>query len=472
MDYDVIILGAGPAGYVAAIRCAQYGKKVAVIDPWHNGKVAALGGVCLNAGCIPSKALLDSTQRYAELKTLSEHGIMIDKATIDLDSMMQRKDQIVDKLVNGIALLFKRHGIEWLQGHGKLVGPHDVEIQPVDKNAPARTLQAESIILATGSRPAELPGIPYDGTHILHATHALSLRQIPKRLAIIGAGAVGLELGSVWNRLGTEVHVFEGLSNFLPFLDPRLSRQIHSHLTNETFQLTLGVKIEGANIDQDMVKLDVRAADGKLITHTAELLLVAAGRRPNTENLIAEDVGLAIAENGEITVDHQCRTNLENVYAIGDIVRGPKLAHKGSAEGRMVAALIAGQYDQIDYDCIPAVIYTHPEMAWVGLNEPQIKQQQIPYQIGQASFATNGRALAGGATTGMVKFFVEKNSSRILGAQIVGPEASLLIQEIVSLMEFSGTAEDLAAMIHAHPALSEVLHEAAEDCMGMAIHKA
>ncbi|MDZ7840213.1 MAG: dihydrolipoyl dehydrogenase [Gammaproteobacteria bacterium] len=473
--YDVAVIGAGPAGYVAAIRCAQLGFNTACIDDFKGGDgKPSLGGTCLNVGCIPSKALLDSSEQYHRIKhEFGIHGIQIKGASIDIGEMLARKDKIVKSLTGGITQLFKANKITSIHGHGS-IAKHSAEgcEVTVDNDGDKQTIQAAHVILACGSVPVDIPVAPVDQKVIVDSTGALSFQEVPKRLGVIGAGVIGLELGSVWGRLGAEVTILEALDTFLPAVDKQIARDAQRKFKEQGLNINMGCKVTGAKPGKNGVAVTYEDKDGE---HKSDFdkLIVCVGRRPNTENIADESVGLNFDERGFIQVDDQCRTSLDNVYAVGDAVRGPMLAHKGSEEGVAVAETIAGGHFHMNYDVIPWVIYTWPEIAWAGRTEEQLKEQGVSYRAGSFPFAAAGRALAmneGGS--GRVKILADSQTDRILGAHVVGPYASELIAEAVVAMEFEGTSEDLARIVHAHPTLSEAVHEAALSVDKRAIHKA
>ncbi len=470
-EYDVVVIGAGPGGYVAAIRCAQLGMKTACVESWLNeaGK-PALGGTCLNVGCIPSKALLDSSHHYAQLQEgLGEHGIEVAQVAIDIRKMMARKTKVVRTLTTGIAGLFKKNGVEWLQGHGSLMGNGKVLVTPITDATDAETVQARHIIIATGSVPAAIPPAAIDQKHIVDSTGALDFSEVPARLGIIGAGVIGLELGSVWKRLGSEVVILEALDDFLPAVDRQIAAEGLKTLTKQGLDIRLGARVENTRVADDKVTVSYSHQDGKR-QETFDRLVVAVGRSPNTRGLGAEEAGLERDPRGFILVDAHCRTNLDEVYAVGDVVRGPMLAHKASEEGVMVAERLAGQATEVDFNTIPLVIYTWPEIAWVGKTEEQLQAEGIPYRAGSFPYMGNGRARAMGEQTGMVKILAEEGTDTLLGIHILGASASELIAEATLAMEFVGCAEDIARTCHAHPTLAEIMHEAALAVDGRPIH--
>ena len=469
--YDVIVIGGGPGGYVAAIRCAQLGFNTACIEKRINKQdEPALGGTCLNVGCIPSKALLDSSWKYHEAQSsLADHGIKLGDVSLDLDAMHKRKDTIVRNLTGGIAQLFKANKVTWLQGSGQLKSGKQVEFTPLEGDA--QTLQAENIILAAGSVPVEIPPTPIDQKLIVDSTGALDLPEVPKRLGVIGAGVIGLELGSVWARLGSEVVVLEAVDTFLPTVDQQIAKDARKQFSKQGLDIRLGARVTGSEVKKNQVVVNFTDKDGDQ-QETFDRLIVAVGRSPYTEGLLSQDAGVSLDERNFVYVDSQCRTDVPGVYAIGDLVRGPALAHKAIEEGVMVAEVIAGEHTQVNYDAVPGVIYTHPEVAWVGKTEEEVKESGEAYKTGAVPFAANGRAMAAGETGGMVKFVADEKTDRILGMHVVGPQASELIQQGVVAMEFGATIEDLQLMVFGHPSLSETVHEAALAVDYKAIHVA
>ena len=469
--YDVIVIGGGPGGYVAAIRCAQLGFNTACIEKRINKQdEPALGGTCLNVGCIPSKALLDSSWKYHEAQSsLADHGVKLGDVSLDLDTMLKRKDTIVRNLTGGIAQLFKANKVTWLQGSGQLKSGKQVEFTPLEGDA--QTLQAENIILAAGSVPVEIPPTPIDQKLIVDSTGALDLPEVPKRLGVIGAGVIGLELGSVWARLGSEVVVLEAVDTFLPTVDQQIAKDARKQFSKQGLDIRLGARVTGSEVKKNQVVVNFTDKDGDQ-QETFDRLIVAVGRSPYTEGLLSQDAGVSLDERNFVYVDSQCRTDVPGVYAIGDLVRGPALAHKAIEEGVMVAEVIAGEHTQVNYDAVPGVIYTHPEVAWVGKTEEEVKESGEAYKTGAVPFAANGRAMAAGETGGMVKFVADEKTDRILGMHVVGPQASELIQQGVVAMEFGATIEDLQLMVFGHPSLSETVHEAALAVDYKAIHVA
>ena len=473
--FDVIVIGGGPAGYHAAIRAAQLGLKTACIDAWagKDGK-QALGGTCLNVGCIPSKALLDSSKQFYNIAhNLPVHGITVDNAKVDLGTFIGRKDKIVKQFTGGVAQLFKVNKITTFFGKGKLLKGNEVEITGSD--GAKQTISATNVVLAPGSVPIELPFAKFDGKYIIDNAGALDINEIPKRLGVIGAGVIGLELGSVWRRLGAEVTVLEALPDFLGVADADIAKVAQK----EFGKLGLDIKL-GAKLTKAEVKTTPKKGGEVHLTYTdkdgdhelvVDKLLVAVGRRAYTDGLLSADCGVKLDERGRIAVDEHCHTGVDGVWAVGDAVRGPMLAHKGFEEGMAVAEWIAGKAGHVNYDTIPWVIYTEPEIAWAGKTEKQLKDEGVPYKVGTFPFAAIGRAVAMNEAVGMVKMIAHAETDRILGVHMVGPGVSELIAECVVAMEFKGSAEDMARIIHAHPTLSEAVHEAALSVDKRAIHK-
>ena len=459
-SFDVIVIGAGPAGYPAAIRAAQNKLSVACVDEWknHDG-TAAFGGTCLNAGCIPSKALLESTELYHRAhEEFAVHGIKLSEIGLDLAQMQKRKAGVVRAMTQGIVALFKAAGVTGLQGHGRLLPGRKVEFTAHDGSR--RTLSARHVVLASGSAPMELRSTPFKAPHIVDSWGALEFEAVPKRLAVIGCGVIGLELGSVWARLGSEVVIIEALPDFLAFADQQLAREAARHFKKQGLDIRLGAKVSGASVSGNAVEITYGDAKGEQRV-AVDRLVVAIGRRPYTRDLLAPETGVQLDEHGRIKVDEQCRTGVENVWAIGDCVRGPMLAHKGKEEGVMVAELIAGRYGEMNYKVIPSIIYTAPEIAWVGLTEEQVKASGRAYKTGTFPFLADGRARAMEQAQGFAKIVAARDDDEILGVHIVGPLAGELIAEAVLAMEYAASSEDLQRTIHAHPTLSEAVHEAA-----------
>lgn len=469
-QYDVIVIGAGPAGYVAAIRCAQLGLNVACIDDYldERGKPSP-GGTCLNIGCIPSKALLESSHHYQQARhKFAEHGIRVGQLELDLATLQSRKQQVVRDLTGGIQSLFKANQVAFYAGRGTLKPNNRVQVTDHDNHS--TTLNAEHVILAGGSRPVELPFAPFDDKQVVDSTGALAFDAVPQRLGIIGAGVIGLELGSVWQRLGAEVVVLEAQASFLPDADTAIAKQANKLLRQQGLDIRLGTRVDAIHTGKT-VRVEYTDGQGSQSLEF-DKLIVAVGRRPNSENLCVSDLTLATDERGFVQVDDHYRTSLEKVYAVGDLVPGPMLAHKGMEEGMAVAEQIAGQFAEVDYDNIPLVIYTQPEIAWTGRTEQQLKDAGIDYTTGQFPFSANGRARAAGETDGLIKLLAEARTDRVLGVHMIGPQASELIGQAVIARAFGTSAEDLALTMFAHPTLSETFHEAALDVAGRAIHRA
>lgn len=467
--FDVVVIGAGPGGYVAAIRAAQLGLKTACIERYKGkeGKVS-LGGTCLNVGCIPSKALLDSSYKFHEAhEGFKVHGIDAPSVTIDVPAMIGRKDQIVKNLTGGIGTLFKANGVTLLEGHGKLLANKQVEVTGLDGQT--QVVEATNVILASGSRPIEIPPAPLVEGIVVDSTGALDFTEVPKRLGVIGAGVIGLELGSVWARLGAEVTVLEALDKFLPAADEQIAKEGLKILTKQGLNVRLGTRVTGSEVNGNEVTVTFTDSTGEQ-KQTFDKLIVAVGRRPVTTDLLASDCGVESDERGYIYVDDYCATSVPGVYAIGDCVRGLMLAHKASEEGVMVAERIAGHKAQMNYDLIPSVIYTHPEMAWVGKTEQALKAEGVEVNVGTFPFAASGRAMAANDTAGLVKVIADAKTDRVLGVHIIGPSAADLVQQGAIAMEFGTSAEDLGMMVFSHPTLSEALHEAALAVNGHAIH--
>ena len=466
--FDVIVIGAGPAGYVAAIRCAQLGLKTACVDDWKDSKGKfSLGGTCLNVGCIPSKALLESSEKYEQsVKEFSHHGIGFENVSFDVSVMQKRKNKIVSELTGGIKQLFKANKITQISGRAYLKPEHHVDVIDGDQTI---AISAENIILATGSSPVELDCAPLTDNKIVDSSGALEFDEVPKTLGVIGAGVIGLELGSVWRRLGSEVIVFEALDSFLPLADQQIAKEAQRQFKKQGLDIRLNTRLVSADVKNNKVQIHYKHEDDEQ-NLTVDKLVVAVGRSPNVEKIWDESVELLLDERGFINVNDQCETNVPGVYAIGDVVRGPMLAHKGSEEGVMVAELIAGQQREVNYDLVPSVVYTDPEIAWVGKTEEELKASGIGYNTGAFPFAASGRAKAMGNTAGLVKVIADEETDRVLGVHIIGPQASELIAQAVIAMELSSSSEDLAMMIFAHPSLSEAVHEAALAVNNQAIH--
>lgn len=462
--YDLVVIGAGPGGYVAAIRAAQLGLSVACIE-----KDPTLGGTCLNVGCIPSKALLESSEHYHQAQGgLEVHGVELSGVKLNLPSMMKRKSGVVEQLTGGIATLFKKNKVTRIEGLGRFAGPGSIEV--VVDGKVTQTLQAKKTIIATGSVPSSLPGLTLDGDRVGTSTEALSYPEVPKHLIVIGAGVIGLELGSVWARLGSKVTVLEYNSALLPFLDKDLGRLAARTFKKQGLDIILGAKVSGASVEGSTVAVSYTDAKGNEQSLSGDRVLVAVGRRPNTEGLGLDKVGIELDKRGRIPVNARWETSVPGVYAIGDVIEGPMLAHKAEDEGIAAAENIAGQHGHVNYDAIPNVIYTHPEIATVGKSEAELKAAGIPIRSGKFPFSNNGRAKALGDTEGAVKIHAHAETDRILGAQVIGPRASELIAEIVLAVEFSASAEDIARSTHAHPTLAEIVKEAALAVDKRALH--
>ena len=458
--YDVVVIGAGPGGYVCAIRAAQLGMKVACVE-----KRAALGGTCLNVGCIPSKALLHASERFEQAgHHLADLGVNVGPVTLDLKTMMKHKDSVVGANVKGIEYLFKKHKIDWLKGEGIVTAPGKVKVG-------SEEYAAKHIVIATGSDVVSLPGIVIDEKRIVSSTGALDLADVPKTLVVIGGGVIGLELGAVWRRLGSEVTVIEYLDRILPGMDGEVSREMKKILTKQGVQFKLETKVTGAKTTAKGVDLTVEAAKGgNAETLSADIVLVAVGRKPYVAGLGLDKIGVALDERGRIKTDHKFQTNIAGLYAIGDVIAGPMLAHKAEDEGVVLAEMLAGQSGHIDYNLIPGVVYTWPEVASVGKTEEQLKSEGVTYKVGKFPFMANGRARAMNATDGFVKILADATSDRVLGVHIIGPEAGTLIGEATLAMEFGASSEDIARTCHAHPTLEEALKEAALAVDGRPIH--
>ena len=469
MEYDIVVIGGGPGGYVAAIKASQLGLKTACVefDEDSSGKVK-LGGTCLNVGCIPSKSLLDSSYKFQQIsESFDEHGIKVSKPSYDLSKMMQRKDEIVTKLTGGVAHLFKHNKVESIHGKGKLISANEVEVTKA--KGKKEILKAKNIILATGSRPINIPSVPWNGTTVVGSSGALEFNKTPKKLAIIGAGVIGLELGSVWSRLGPHVDIYEAEKSLLPMLDDDISRLIDREFRKQNLNIHLGSFVKGSKKSRKGVSLEIEI-DGKVNSVDYEKVIVAVGRRPFTENLLSESINLSLDEKGFVPVNDFCQTSIDSVYAVGDIVRGPMLAHKAMEEGVMVAERIAGKRMEVNYDLVPSVIYTHPEIAWVGKTEKDLKAENIDYKKGSFPFSASGRALASGDSVGFVKMLADKETDEVLGVQIFGNSASEILQQGLIGMEFSASSEDFGLTMFSHPTVSEALHEAALAVNKKAIH--
>ena len=463
-QFDVVFIGAGPGGYIGAIRAAQLGFNAACIEGWKNPKGdMALGGTCLNVGCIPSKALLQSSENVEQIEhKFAEHGITAAGVKVDIGKMQSRKDGIVGKMTKGIEFLFRKNKITWLKGFGKFVSGGDTYTIEVANGDAKETVTAKYVVVATGSKARHLPGIAVDNISVCDNEGALALTAVPKRLGVIGAGVIGLELGSVWRRLGAEVTVLEALPTFLGPADESIQKEAWKVFTKEqSLNIKLGVKIEKVTQKKTGITVDYTDDKGLAQKLDCDKLIVSVGRVPNTDGLGAVNVGLKVTDRGFVEVDEHCQTNLPNVYAIGDVVRGPMLAHKAEEEGVAVAERIAGQKPHVDFNTVPWIIYTSPEVAWVGKTEQQCKAEGIAVKTGQFPFMANGRALGQGEPGGFVKIIADAATDRILGGHVIHAHASELIQEIVTAMEFKAASEDIARIVHGHPTLSEVVKEAA-----------
>ena len=460
--YDVVIIGAGPGGYVAAIRAAQLGFKTACIE-----SRGSLGGTCLNIGCIPSKALLQSSEKFTEAgHSFAEHGVKVGDISLDLGAMMSRKDKVVTTLTRGVEFLFRKNKIDWLKGKARIAAPGRMVLTGSDGGA--HEIEANSIIIATGSDSTRLPGIDIDEKRIVSSTGALSLDRVPKRLVVIGGGYIGLELGSVWQRLGARVTVVEVLDHIVPNMDRELGSALQRVLARSGIEFMLSTKLAGIGERQDGLVLELEGTGRQ--TLAADVVLVSVGRRPYTDGLGLEEVGVARDQGGRIIVDDGFATNVSGIYAIGDVIRGPMLAHKAEEEGIAVVERLAGQKSHVDYDAVPAVIYTWPEVASVGNTEEELKAAGVSYRTGKFPFTANPRARSNGYTEGFVKILAEAETDRVLGVHIIGPDAGTLIAEAALAKEFGASAEDIARTYHAHPTLSEALKEAALAVGGRAIH--
>ena len=462
-QFDVVVIGAGPGGYIAAIRAAQLGFNTACIDEWKNEKGGpAPGGTCTNVGCIPSKALLQSSEHFEQANHhFADHGIEVKGLSMDVAKMVARKNTVVKQNNDGILYLLKKNKISFLHGRGSFVKAVDGAYEIQVAGAAEETIIGKHIIIATGSNARALPGVPFDEVNILSNDGALNIGNVPKKLGLIGSGVIGLEMGSVWRRLGSEVTILEGLPTFLGAVDEQVAKEAHKAFTKQGLKIELGVKVGEIKSGKKGVSVAYTNAKGEAVSLDVDKLIVSVGRVPNTIGLAADVVGLALDERGAIVVDGDCKTSLPNVWAVGDVVRGPMLAHKAEEEGVAVAERIAGQHGHVNFNTIPWVIYTSPEIAWVGRTEQQLKADGVAYKAGSFPFLANGRARALGDTTGFVKFLADAKTDEILGVHIVGPQASELISEAVVAMEFKASAEDIARICHAHPSLSEATKEAA-----------
>ncbi len=473
--FDVVVIGAGPGGYIAAIRCAQLGLSVACIEGnaySNSDNQPRLGGTCLNVGCIPSKALLASSEQFENIMMHSkDHGINVEQVNLDLDKLLNRKNSIVEKMTKGIEFLFKKNKITFVKGFASFNQPQNlINSLTVDFNGNVSTILAKKVIIATGSKARHLSNIAVDNVNVCDNEGALKFKQVPKNLVVIGAGVIGLELGSVWRRLGANVTVLEAATSFLSAADSAVAKESLKLFTKQGLKFSFGAKITEVINTGNGAVVKYTDNEGNQVVINADKVIVSVGRIPNTENLNLANIGLTVDERGFIPVNKDCQTNTENVWAIGDVILGPMLAHKAEDEGVAVAERIAGQKPHIDYNCIPWVIYTSPEIAWVGKTEQQLKQDNVEYKIGQFPFMANGRALGMGHSDGFVKILADKNTDEILGVHIIAHNASDLIAESVVAMEFKAATEDIARICHPHPSLSEVVREAALASDGRALN--
>ena len=471
ISYEVIVIGSGPAGYVSAIKAAQLGKKTLCVEKWINANnQSVIGGTCLNVGCIPSKALLESSHKFIEAKeSFADHGITTKDLKLDLDTMMQRNNKIVANLSKGVGSLLTANGVDTLEGTARVLANKQIEL--TNHKGEKQQFSAENIIIAAGSEPVNIPSAPLTKDLIVDSAGALEFKQVPEKLCVIGAGVIGLELGSVWNRLGAQVIVLEALDQFLPMVDKDIAKETQKALSKQGLDIKLSARVTATQADTKNNKVIVTYQDvsgeQKIIV---DKVIVAVGRKPLTQNLLAEDAGVERDQKGFIVVDKQCKTKVPGIYAVGDLVRGPMLAHKGSEEGIMVAELIAGKHAQVNYEAIPSVIYTAPEVAWVGKTEQELRQAGVDYKTGVFPFAASGRAMANNDTLGMVKVIGDKKTDQLLGVHIIGAHAGELIAQATTSLEFGSSIEDIQLTVFAHPTLSEAVHEAALAVDGHAIH--
>ena len=467
--FDVVVIGGGPAGYVAAIRSAQLGLKTACIEEYVDAKNnPTFGGTCLNVGCIPSKALLDSSHRYQEATShLKIHGIEVGSVDLDIPAMMKRKNDIVAKLTGGIGGLFAANKVTPIAGRGKALA--DSKVQITDIEGKKEIIESKNIIIASGSSPIEIGSAIFNDTNILDSTGALEIDKVPETLGVIGAGVIGLELGSVWARLGSKVTVIEAMDDFLFMADKEVAKETFKDFKKQGLDIRLGCKLTSSKSLKNSVKITYEN-NGSSENMEFEKLIVAVGRKPNTSDIFEEDCGISLDEKGFISVNQNCQTDVKNIWAIGDVVRGPMLAHKGSEEGIMVAERIAGKHAEMNYDLVPSVIYTHPEIAWVGKNEEELKNDNIEYKVGKFPFAASGRALAVEQSVGFVKLLTDAKTDTIIGVHVFGPSAAEIVQQALISMEFGASSEDLGLTIFSHPTVSEALHEAALSVSNQAIH--
>ena len=462
--FDLVVIGAGPAGYVGAIRASQLGLKVALVE-----KYSALGGTCLNVGCIPSKALLQSSEKFYEAKNhFTEHGVNFDGLNVDYEAMQTRKEGVVSQLTTGIGFLMKKNNVEVFTGTATFETENFIK---VDNGTTSTLLNAQNVMIATGSQPIELPFMKFDKDKIISSTQALSLSEVPKSMVVVGAGVIGLELGSVYSRLGCDVTVLDAANSVLSVMDKDIKTEAEKVLKQQGLSFKLGVSVKSAQVNGNEVHIGYEDTESSLKTISAEKVLVAVGRKPNTANLGLENAGVELNQRGQVIIDDQFRTSQSNIFAVGDCVPGPMLAHKAEEEAVICAEIIAGHKAKMNYATIPGVVYTNPEIASVGLTEEEVIESGKAYNIGKFNFKANGRAIAMAQTTGFVKIIADKVTDRVLGVHIVGPNASELIAEAAIALEFSSSAEDLAKSVHAHPTLSEVLKEAALDVNNVALHK-
>ena len=467
--FDVVVIGGGPAGYVAAIRSAQLGLKTACIEEYVDAKNnPTFGGTCLNVGCIPSKALLDSSHRYQEATShLKIHGIEVGSVDLDIPAMMKRKNDIVAKLTGGIGGLFAANKVTPIAGRGKVLA--DSKVQITDIEGKKEIIESKNIIIASGSSPIEIGSAIFNDTNILDSTGALEIDKVPETLGVIGAGVIGLELGSVWARLGSKVTVIEAMDDFLFMADKEVAKETFKDFKKQGLDIRLGCKLTSSKSLKNSVKITYEN-NGTSENMEFEKLIVAVGRKPNTSDIFEENCGISLDEKGFISVNQNCQTDVKNIWAIGDVVRGPMLAHKGSEEGIMVAERIAGKHAEMNYDLVPSVIYTHPEIAWVGKNEEELKNDNIEYKVGKFPFAASGRALAVEQSVGFVKLLTDAKTDTIIGVHVFGPSAAEIVQQALISMEFGASSEDLGLTIFSHPTVSEALHEAALSVSNQAIH--
>ncbi len=465
-SYDLVVIGGGPGGYVAAIRAAQLGLRTACVE-----KRGTLGGTCLNVGCIPSKELLHASHKFEEAQhDLDRHGIKVGKVSIDVEKMLEGKRKVVEGLTKGIELLFRKNKVDWIKGAGRIVAPGRVEVTP-NADGESRTVEAKNILIATGSDVARVPGVEIDEERIVSSTGALDLKKVPKHLIVVGGGYIGLEMGAVWRRLGAKVTVVEYLDTILPNMDAELAKQMDRLLRRQKVEIRTGTKVTGAEKTRSGVRLTVEPAKGgETDTIEGDVVLVSIGRKPFTEGLGLEGVGVALDDRGRVEVDDRFQTNVKGIYAIGDVIRGPMLAHKAEDEGTVAAEIIAGQTGHINYDAIPSVVYTWPEIASVGKTEEELKAAGTEYRVGKFPFMANSRARCTGDTEGFVKILADARSDRVLGVHIIGPDAGTMIAEAAIAMEFGASAEDIARTCHAHPTLNEAVKEAALAVDGRPIH--